>query len=782
VFSAWGRFVYRHRRVVALGAVLVALASFTLAGSANSVLSSGGWLVDGSESAQVTERLADDFDAGRSSLTVLYRTQAEDASSADVQERVAASVTRLRSDQRVEDVISYRESGGDARFISTDRTATFVIVRLHASDEDSIDQVEELRALIDPQPGLTHQLTGYGPLAGDANRQSEEDLQRAEIVSLPLALLILIAVFASVLAAGLPLLVAGLAIPSTLALIYLVGQQTEMSIYVINVATMLGLALAIDYSLFLVSRFREELRKGRDVGLAVEIAVGTAGKAVTFSGIAVAIGLLGLLFFESPAISSMGIGGSLVVLCSVLYALTFLPAVLGMLGPGVNALSLGRGFDALRRRLGLMPAETGVRNSRWEQVARWVMRHPILVLLPTLILLLAAGTPFLRLNQAVPDASVLPAGLESRDTYVALRDEFPGASTTPFVLLADVPGEPTAADTIRSLIDYAGRLEALPDVTRVESPFRHPLLVDPQAGQPMDDAGVVQLFGTPEAQLPPEALQLRRLLESYIAGSTVRLEAHTTVDPAQPAALELTRTMRDLDPGQGVAAQVGGYIAGNYDTLNSMRQRTPWAVGMTMLVSAIVLFLLFGSVVLPIKAVFMTLLSITASFGALVWIFQEGNLHELLGFEPLGYTIAGNPVIMFAVIFGLSMDYEVLLLSRIQEAYRRTGDNTASVAEGLARTAAVITGAALIMVSVFAAFALADIITIKSIGVGMAIAVLLDATVIRVLLVPATMRLMGDWNWWAPGPLGRLAHRLGFSHVESEPDALSAAEPVSQSA
>ncbi|MDQ3938557.1 MAG: MMPL family transporter [Chloroflexota bacterium] len=768
MFSAWGRFVYRRRRIVALLAVFAALASFSLAGQASSVLSSGGWLVEGSESAQVRDRLAAEFDAGRSNLIVVFRAQGGQAASPEVQQRIARSLDRVRSDERVEAVIGYLEAGRDPRFISLDGSASYAVVQLHATDEESIDQVEPLRALIEPQPGLTFQLTGYGPLADDANHQAEEDLQRAEIVSLPLALLILIAVFASIVAAGLPLLVAGVAIPSTLALVYLVAQQTEMSIYVLNVATMLGLALAIDYSLFLVSRFREELAKGHEVGLAVEIAVGTAGKAVTFSGIAVAIGLLGLLFFESPAISSIGIGGSLVVLCSVLYALTFLPAVLGMLGRRVNALSLGAGFGALRRRLGLAPVESGVRNSRWAQVARWVMRHPVLVLVPTLIFLLAAGTPFLRLNQAVPDASVLPAGRESRDAYLYLRDEFPEGDATPFTVLADVTGEPTATANVAALVAYADRLLALPDVTGIESPFRHPALIDPSTGAPLDAQSVAAFFRLPESSLPPEQAQLRQALSRFMSGSTVRLEVHTSASPTHSEGLELTRLMRRTEAGDGITTKVGGYIAGNYDTLGSMRERTPWAVSMTMLVSAVVLFLLFGSLVLPIKAVFMTLLSITASFGALVWIFQEGNLHELLNFEPLGYTVAGNPIIMFAVIFGLSMDYEVLLLSRVQEAYRRTGDNTASVAEGLARTAAVITGAALIMVIVFAAFALADVITIKSIGVGMAIAVFLDATIIRVLLVPATMRLMGRWNWWAPGPLGRLADRLGFSHVENE--------------
>jgi RND superfamily putative drug exporter len=461
----------------------------------------------------------------------------------------------------------------------------------------------------------------------------------------------------------------------------------------------------------------------------------------------------------------------------VIFGLTFLPALLGMLGPRVNRLTIRGALAAVRGR-GHLDAhasdapgtERAVQpeHSRWERVARGVMAHPIAVLLPTLLILLAVGTPFLRINQQVPDASVLPAGRESRDALVALRNEFPDSGSSPFVILADVAGDPTTEQNIAAVRAYTSEIAALkPQVTSIVSPFASDQLVDPTTGAPFTAAQLAQMFAAPASSLPPQLLQLRTFLESYISGSTVRVDAYTTVDPTTGEGIDFTRTLRTVPLSAGVSsAEVGGYIAGNYDTLTSMRERTPWAVGVTMLVSAIVLFLLFGSIVIPIKAVFMTLLSITASFGALVWIFQEGNLHDVLNFTPLGYTIAGNPIIMFAVIFGLSMDYEVLLLSRVQEAYRRTNDNTASVAEGLARTASVITGAALIMVSVFAAFALAETITIKSIGVGMAIAVLVDATVIRVLLVPSTMRLLGRWNWWAPGPLGRLADRLGFSHVE----------------
>jgi RND superfamily putative drug exporter len=558
-----------------------------------------------------------------------------------------------------------------------------------------------------------------------------------------------------------PLLVAGLAIPSSLALIYLVAQQVEMSIFVLNIATMLGLALAIDYSLFIVSRYREELRRGRTVGEAVERAVGTAGKAVTFSGVAVAIGLSGLLLFEAPAIRSIGIAGALVVLCSVVFALTFLPAVLGMLGPRVNALTLA---GLVRRFRSAPDLVEPTPSSRWERLAHGVMRRPITVLVPTLAVLVIAGSPVLRLEQGVPGAEIYPAGVESRDTYVALQTEFAPGETTPIVILADVPGSPTDPDTISAIVQYAAALEGVDGIDRVEGPFT---ITNPQTGQPFAPEEVAGLYALPDGQRPAA---LDALLERYVSGSTVRLDAISPIPPARPAATDLIPILREIPAPGGIETQVGGSAATAHDFLVSQSERAPWAVGLTLVASGAILFLLFGSLVLPAKAVIMTLLSISASFGALVWIFQDGNLSDVLAFEPLGYTIAGNPIIMFSVIFGLSMDYEVLLLSRIQEAYRRTQDNRASVAEGLARTAGVITGAALIMITVFAAFALAEVITIKSIGVGMAIAVAVDATIVRVLLVPATMRLMGRWNWWAPGIFGRFVDRLGFSHVEDEED------------
>jgi len=770
VFSRWGAFVYRRRRVVLPLAIIVAVGLGLSGGEVAHRLSSGGWLDPGSESAIVADRLESEFGAGRTAFIAVFRADESnaDARSATFQGAIAATLAPVLALDQVTGVTGFAETG-DRRFISAAGDAAYVVIGLDMTEDQSVDAVEPVEAALAPPAGYRVALTGFGPIQRDSADLSEADLTRAETVSLPIAALILIAVFGSLVAAGMPLLVAALAIPSSIGLIGVVAEQREMSIYVLNIATMLGLALAIDYSLFITSRFREELARGRSPGQAVERAIGTAGKAVMFSGIAVAIGLSGLLWFQATALSSIGLGGAIVVLSSVGFSLTFLPAILGMLGPRVNALSV----DALLRRVGLRRGEPNPSASRWARVAQAVMRRPITVLVPVLALLFVFGSPFFRLQQGIPDASVYPAGVASRDAWVALQTEFHPGETTPIIVLVDTAAEPTSPAGIEAVRAFADRLVALDDVDRVEGPFS---LTNPQTGEPMTATEVAAVYAAPRDQLPPQlAAALGVLEETYIRGHTVRLDGISPLVSSKPEATSLIPLVRDLPTGDGIERiEVGGAAALGEDFLASQAERIPWAVGTTLLASAVILFLLFGSLTIPVKAVVMTLLSLSASFGALVWIFQEGNFKELLAFEPLGYTVAGNPVIMFATLIGLSMDYEVLLLSRIQEAYRRSGDNTAAVAEGVARTAGVITGAALIMVTVFAGFALADTLTIKSLGVGMAIAVLLDATVIRVLLVPATMRLLGDLNWWAPGPLGRLADRLGFSHVEDDEGGLAA--------
>ena len=682
LFSRWGAFAYRFRRPIVLVTVLFAIASAIVGAKVTSALSAGGWVDPTSESAAASARLNDEFGAGRGTLIVLYQGPADsDARSAAVQGAIGSSLSRLATDSRVEDLVGFAQTGDD-RFISTDGHSAYVVVRLAITDEQSVNEMDALRALIDPPAGLTYKLAGIGPFTRDQAHQSEKELVQAETISGPFALLILLAVFASVVAAGLPLLVAALTIPTALGGIFLAAQVTELSIYVQNVATMLGLALAIDYSLFMVSRFREELRRGRTVAQAVETTVATSGKAVAFSGLAVAIGLSGLLLFRPMALRSFGIGGSLVVASSVFFALTFLPAMLGMLGTRVNALSLAGLAYAVRRRLGRPVAAdaASARRSRWAAVAHQVMARPFAFLIPTLIFLLVAGTPFLHLSQGIPNASTLPPGLESRDAAVALANDFKAGETTPITILASVDGDPTSAANIGRINQLVSAVDAIGGIDRVEGPFSG--LRDPQTGAALSVDQVAAFYAAPPSQLPRQLAAARNQLTSaYIRGSTVRLDAISPIDAVSPAGTAMIPQIRSTTIG-GVTTQVGGLAAEGHDFMTSQASTIPYAVGVTLLASALILYLLFGSVVIPAKAVVMTLLSITASFGALVWIFQDGNLSGILGFESPGFTIAGNPIIMFSVLFGLSMDYEVLLLSRIQEAYRRTGDNTASVAEG----------------------------------------------------------------------------------------------------
>ena len=543
MFQRWGAFVYRHRRIVALVALAVALVALPFASRASSKLSSGGWLDPLSESSQVDARLASQFGGGKSSLVALFaRTQpGADATSADFQAAIKTATARLRTDPNVTSIVGYAETG-DRRFVSTKGDAAYIVINLAVTDEESVPLYPALRATLAPPPGYTVAVSGYAPFTLDTTKQADADLVRAELVSLPIVAIVLFLVFTSAMAAGMPLLVAGLAIPTSLGLVYWVAQLTTMSVFVLNIATMLGLALAIDYSLFITSRFREELARGREVGDAVARAVATSGKAVMFSGIAVAIGLSGLMVFPFATIRSIGLGSALVVGCSVFFALTFLPAILGMLGHRVNRLSLAGLRHRLRGERGPI-AETEVvlevtdpdHPSRWGRVARRVMAHPWRVIVPIVIVLLALGTPFLGMEQGVPGAEVLPVGLESRDTFVAIQADFAPGETTPIVILADLSAPPTSPAGITALQAYASRLAALGGVSRIESFFT---IVDPRTGTALPPAQVQALFAMPAAQRPAG---ISALLAQCVSGSTVRIDAISPYVASRPEATSWCR-------------------------------------------------------------------------------------------------------------------------------------------------------------------------------------------------------------------------------------------------
>ena len=747
MFAAWGHIVYRYRwATLALSTVFLALSLAALLQGGS--FQSGG-IIQTSESGRALKLLREELPrASGSSFNVIFASDTLSVTDPAFRSSLQAALADVARDPRVVSVRTpYDATPPLPAFISSDGRKAFAVVAVKDDMSTSAKYYDELRAGI-RSDALSVTATGNLAITQDFNHTLEADLQRAEIVSLPLALLILVLVFGTVVAALLPLGVGILAILGGVAGTMLLTHVTDVSQYALNIVTLIGLGVAIDYSLFIVNRFREELRRGANVDQAIQKALSTAGRAITFSGLTVAIGLSGMLFYQGTFLSSMGLAGSIVVALSVIYALTFLPALLAVLGPRVDAwrVPLPRG---------------GGGRGMWHAIATGVMRRPVAVLVPVLLLIALTASPFLGLRMANGDVTMLPRHAESRRGYDTLVSEFPGQDKNQMsVVVKYGDGSALSRERIADLVGFVRRVEAMPDVLRVESLFT----VDPRltGGRPLGVAEYQALYTGPRASLPPD---LQQSLQQTTSERLIVFSVLTAREKSSLEAQALVKAIRAESDPAGSEVLVTGLTAFDIDVVAFILDRTGIAVAWIMLATYVVLFLLLGSVVLPLKAVIMNLLSIATSFGAMVWIFQQGNLAQYLGNftpAPLDPTL---PVIMFCIIFGLSMDYEVLLLSRIQEEYVRTKDNRRAVAEGLERSGRLITGAAAIMVVVFGAFALADVLIIKAIGVGMALAVAIDATLVRALVVPATMRLLGDLNWWAPAPLARLYRRLGLGEA-----------------
>ncbi len=736
-FDRLGRFAVRRRWwIVAAWAVLI-LAAIPLAPRAPGALSAGGFILNDLESARAKQLLQDELGVEPSAFVLVYTSQTMTAGTLPWLEAVAAATRDVASAPHVTRILSHTVSPSQ---VSADRHTAYDVVFLDLPPDDSPAAIPGVRAALHQVPGLTVMIGGGPAFYGDVQSVTETDLRRSELISLPLAALALLVVFGSVIAAGVPLLVGGTAVLIALAGIFVVASITPMSIFVLNLATLLGLGLGVDYSLLMTSRFREELahREGRPdrVAEAVRVTVATAGRAVFFSGLTVLLGLLGLVLFEFMILRSVGIAGAIVVGLAMASALTLLPAVLAIVGTRIDALAI--------RKVKVEPGMDGP----WARFARRVMRHPVAVFVPTLAILLALGVPFLHVRFNSPDATILPAGVPSRAAYDVLAKNFGEGEFAPIVLAVQTQGDATTPANLAALYDYSRRLAADPRIIRVDSLVD----VDPR----LTLAQYELMYDAPGG--PPD----RYTAASLAATTRGNLTAFTITTPYGPNAPEgraLVRDIRDptspLAPPAGMTVLVGGGAADVEDVVTRVWADFPRTAAFIVLTTFLVLFVLLRSAVLPVKALVMNTLSIVASFGALVWIFQDGNLSAILGFQPLGYVETTQPVILFCVLFGLSMDYEVFLLSRMKEVWDRSGDNTEAVARGLERSGRIVSSAALIVVVVAGSFAFADIVLIKALGLGVAIAVALDATVVRALLVPATMRLLGKWNWWIPARLDR---------------------------
>ncbi|MBH1938761.1 MMPL family transporter [Streptomyces sp. AV19] len=746
------RLAINRPKSVLVGALLAVVACGVLGVSVLDRFKEGGFVPSDAGSARASRIVDTHFTGVQPNLIVALT--ADDGADGPAARRAGGTVTEwMSSHHDIGGVRSYWQLGprDGAALRSKDGRTALITARIDADDTDLPKTSRRIKADMPRPDGVTVRVGGYGPMTNELNSQTIEDATVGEAVAFPVSLVVLVVVFGSLVAAALPLLVGAVSIVTTLAILRLVTGFADVSVYALNMTTLLGLALGIDYSLFIVSRFREELRAGRGLDDAVLRTVRTAGRTVVFSGVTVALALAALIVFPVFFLKSFAYVGIAVVLVAVLTAVLVLPAALALLGHRVDRLDVR---VPLRRLFRLRPphaaADVAPERTRWYRMVVVVTRRAVPVAVVTVAGLLLLGAPFLSSKWGYPDDRVISASVsEARQVGDLLREDFAeDASAATTVVLPGFDGGdgPVAA--------YATGLSRVPGVSEVVS-----------------GAGTF-VHG---AQAAPASAPASRGLVNE-AGAVLRVG--TAVDPYSADGKRLLSGLREVPaPGERLLA---GAAAENEDVLDALADPLPLAAGLMALAMFVLLFLFTGSLVLPLKALVMNALSLGAAFGAMVWVFQEGHLSGLLGFTATGYLVANVPVLMFCVAFGLSMDYEVFLLARIREEWLVSGRatteaNTHAVALGVARTGRVFTAAALLMAIVLVGMGISKVSFLQMCGLGLALTVLVDAVFVRCLLAPAMMRLLGRFNWWAPAGLRRVHARIGLAEEAVMPASAAAA-------
>jgi putative drug exporter of the RND superfamily len=708
--------VVRRARLVVVATLLAVVGFGVLGVGSFGKLKTGGFQDPGAEST-AAQTLTDQRFGGSVGVVLLVHAEAGTVDSAPARAAGAQAASRLAAVPGVSNVVSYWQTR-DPGLRSRDGTYALILGSTRSDLNLSSSQLASLRSR-SGQVDVT--VGGSAAIGNDITQQVFKSLRTAEIIAVPVILALLVFAFGSVVAALLPLAIGMIAILGTFAELFVLGSVTSVAIYAINLTTALGLALAIDYSLLMISRFREELARGQDPARAVVRSVATAGRTIVFSGATVVAALAVLLIFPMYFLRSFAYAGIGVVLISVAAAVVVLPALLAVLGRRVNS--------------GRLPWARGREPSAaapfWGRLAGQVMRRPALLALPVLAVLVLVALPLWHVQFGTPDDRVLPATTQSRAVGDVLRTDFAGDSATALNVVTDGPLDPAA------LTGYAARLSGLAGVAQVETStatFVHGTAV-PDSADPA--------LARPTAQ---------------------RLSVVSAADPRSDAALDLVRTVRGLPGPDGVRVYVGGDTAELVDTTHAIGTRLPLAALLIMLTTFLVLFLFTGSVVQPIRALVLNAVTLAATAGLMVWIFQDGHLSGPLQFTALPLDTS-MLVLLFCIAFGLSMDYEVIVLSRIKELHDQGRDNRTAVTEGLTRSGRIVTTAAALVAVAFFANATATVSFLQLFGIGAGFAVLIDATLVRAVLVPAAQRMLGRAAWYAPAPLRRIQTRIGLAEA-----------------
>ena len=761
-FYKLGEFTYDRRKIVlAVGLIACLGMASMISMGADWAESWGEGDLESIEAASMRNNAFVAEDEGSQSFILLVHHSTLDDSSEEWRTAVQDSLAAFASMDEVTIQYSWDMSGderedyvyeGDDGFWAKNRVA------INQDRKEAKQLFADNKKTIEMDSDFESWRTGEIAIDVTFDSRIQEDLVKAELISGPLTVIILGIVFGTIISALLPFGVAVLTVLSAMGITIWLSNTMDVTQYAINIITLIGIGVSVDYSLFLVNRFREELNRGRDIRTSTAMTVATAGKAVFFSGVTVAIGLMGMLFFENTGLPSLGIGGTLAVTVAMIFSVVVLPALMAILGKRVFFGKIPFSFSTKN------DDGTGI----WAKIATTVMDKPWAVLIPTLVILLGAGLPFLYADFSIASRDALPPDDETRVGFELMDEKWPEEAVNVAMVVLDFDGtDPLSEENLRAT--YNWMQQHLAD-ERVINAFGYAL---PDSS--MNESSVVAYWQTPDEYLTEEEVATREYLrEQFLSNGLTyiifSLNGPITGEDGRGFVADV-REDRDnfldgLTTGENGQLLVAGFAAYSLDVQNAIEENLPIALAFIFISTVLLIFIQVRSVIIPIKAIIMNILSISATFGMLVFVFQWGYGESLLNFtaQPIETT---NPVIIFCIVFGLSMDYEVLMLSRIHEEWEVTGDNTQAVANGLQKTGRLITGAAAIMVVVFMAFGLSSVVILKQIGLGLALAIFLDATIVRALVVPSTMRLMGKWNWWSPKWMNSL---FGTGNVSEKED------------
>lgn len=719
--TKWGSFIYKFRyATLAIWIVLIAVFSF-YGLKLPSVLGGNGFEYDGEYSA-TKKILEKDFNQEKSSIVVLFEKE-DKVSDSEWKRYIETSLAHAEKLPYVKTVISPLQQEG----MMKDDSA-YGVIAFDKEAEGLGDVITKLKDKLKNKDGMKASLTGEPVIVKDLNEASQKDLAKAETIGLPIALIVLLLAFGGLIAAGIPILIGVVSILISMGIMYFLSFKVDLTIFILNIVPMIGLALSIDFALLFINRFKEEINNGKSIPESVGISVATAGRSIIFSGLCVFIGLSGLLFIEIDIFQNVAVGGMAVVFVSVLCALTFLPALLGILGKRINSLSV------LKIKEG--------KSTPWGTFAKLVMRRPVIMAAAALAILIGGLIPVRDMHLAIPSTDALPPSYESREAFDKFDKEFVAkdkSDSNKVVVVTETKGSVLEEKNLKEISEFISELEKDKLVSSVDSVFTALGVEEPKA--------FLQAVNTGDQRL------IQPLLGRYTAEDKMILNVYLDEKAEKDEKRDWVQTLSERK--SDLTYHVGGQIKFEQEVFKEIFDKAPYGLALILISTFFILAAAFRSLLIPLKAIIMNILSLTATFGICVFVFEKGHF----GMEPVDIALM-LPVFVFSLVFGLSMDYEVFLISRIHEIYLETGDNAYATLQGLTSTSKIITSAAAIMIVVTGAFAFTGVMPVKQMGVGIAIAILIDATIVRMVLVPALMKLLGDWNWWFFGLKTKKGSRL----------------------